>query len=177
MHWLRFALLVIAATIVQASFVGDNPGAAANVRPDLLLILLVFFATRCESLEAVITSFAIGFAADLVNPAAEFMGPQIISFGLFGTLLSDLHSVISIRRLPYQMGAIFVMGLLTSTLTYLLSLLRADAVSIGLAREFFWQPILSAFIGPFLFPPMAWWMRMARRRRRRTNPLKRSAHR
>ena len=167
MHWLRFVLLVIAATILQVGIVGQNPGAAAGIRPDLLLVLLVFFATRCDPIDAVITSFALGFAADLLNPAAQFMGPQILSFGLFGTLLSDLHNVISIRRLPHQMGAIFLMGLVTSLLTYLLSLLRADAVPLSIAREFFWQPTLSAFIGPFLFPPIAWWMRMTKRGRRR----------
>lgn len=173
MPWLRFALLVVATTIVQASFIGDNPHVAAHARPDLLLILVVFFAIRSAPKDAVIASFVIGFGADLVNPATGFMGPQIISFGLFGTLLSNLHNVISIRRVPYQMAAIFAMGIATAIVSHLLGLLRAESTGLSVTGELFWQPLLSGLIGPFLFLPAAWWMHMTKRRRRRIKPLRR----
>ncbi len=173
MPWLRFIALIIVATIVQSSFIGENPHVTAPARPDLLLILLVFFAIRSGPKDAVITSFAIGFAADLVNPATGFMGPQIISFGLFGTLLSNLHNVISIRRVPYQMVAIFLMGIATAILSYLLGLLRAESTSFSATTTLFWKPLFSGLIGPFLFPPMAWWMQMTKKRRRRIKPLRR----
>jgi rod shape-determining protein MreD len=167
MRWFRFAVLIVVATILQTSFLGKAWVVSPDIRPDLLLILLVFFAVHCESNDAVITSFVIGFAADLANPAAGLMGPQIISFGLFGTLLSNLHHVISLRRLPQQGVAIFVVGLLTSILSYLLAYIRPGPVVISMAREFFWQPALSAIIGPFLSLPMAWLMRMNGKSRRR----------
>jgi rod shape-determining protein MreD len=167
MRWFRFAVLIVVATILQTSFLGKAWVVSPDIRPDLLLILLVFFAVHCESNDAVITSFVIGFAADLANPAAGLMGPRIISFGLFGTLLSNLHHVISLRRLPQQGVAIFVVGLLTSILSYLLAYIRPGPVVISMAREFFWQPALSAFIGPFLSLPMAWLMGMNAKSRRR----------
>ncbi len=97
-----------------------------DIKPDLLLILLVFFGSRCSSTDGVITSFAIGFVADLVSPIRGVMGPRIISFGLFGTLLSDVQNVFSLRRPLYQGGAIFLVGVLTAVLSYLLASLRAE---------------------------------------------------
>ncbi len=168
MHWIRFAVLITAATILQTSFLGVAWVVSPDIRPDLLLILLVFFAVHTEGNEAVITSFVIGFAADLANPAADLMGPRIISYGLLGTLLNSLHSVISLRRLPLQGVAILVMGLLTTALSYLLAHIRPGPVAISPGRELFWQPLLSACIGPFLSLPVAWWMRINGRRRRRS---------
>jgi len=167
MRWIRFAVLVVAATILQTSFLGVVWVISPDITPNLLLILLVFFAIHSESNDAVITSFVIGLAADLANPAAGLMGPRILSYGLFGTLLSNLQDVISLRRLPLQGMAIFVVGLLTSIFSYLLAYIRPGAVVIGVAREFFWQPVLSAFIGPFLSLPMAWLMHLDEKSRRR----------
>ena len=92
MRWFRFAVLVLVASILQTGLVGVLSIRRPDIKPDLLLILLVFFAFRCNSTDAVLTSFAIGFVADLSNPVRGVMGPRIISFGLFGTLLSDLKA-------------------------------------------------------------------------------------
>ena len=103
MHWLRFAVLVLLATVLQASFFAD-----LNSKPDLLLILLVFFAVYCDTSDAIICSFVIGFAADLIG---QTMGPQMISYGIFGSALAYLHRVIAIRQIPYQIVAIFITAL------------------------------------------------------------------
>lgn len=166
MAWFRFALLIVVATVLQTSFIGAAWILRSDIRPDLLVILLVFFAIRCDSNDAVISSFIIGFAADLASPASGFMGPRIISFGLFGTLLNNLHNVISIRRFSHQAAAILVMGLVTPVFTQLLAHLRTDPAPLNIARQLFWQPVFSALVGPFLSLPMAWWMQMERRRRR-----------
>lgn len=167
MHWLRFASLVLVTAILQTTFVDMIWILNANIKPDLLLILLVFFAVRCDPTDAVIASFAIGFAADLASPATGFMGPRIISFGVFGTLLNDLHNVIAIQRLPHQGAAIFVMGIVTAVTSHLLGYLRAEPAAFSIARQCFWQPALSGILGPFLLPPVDWWMHMNRSRRRR----------
>lgn len=175
MRWLRFAVLIVVATVLQTGFRDVAWLGSPEVRPDLLLILLVYFAIHAEPRDAVITSFSIGFAADLASPAMGLMGPRIISFGLFGTLLSDLHNTISLKRLPFQGAAIFVVGIVTSALTLLLVRLRAEAVAVNAAAEFFWQPLLSAAVGPFLCLPAGWWMHInasVRRRRRRKWPFK-----
>lgn len=150
MRWLRFAALLLVVTVLQAGLL-----AHLNIRPDLLLILLVFFAIYCNTTEAIITSFAIGFAADIISST---MGPRIISFGLFGTALAYLHRVIAIRRMPYQSTAIFVVGLLAGALVYLLALLKGQSVTANIYTVLFGIPLYSAMAGPFLFLPSAWWM-------------------
>jgi len=167
MRWVRFAVLVIVATILQTSVVGIMAVKRPDITPDLMLILLVFFTIHARRTDAVITSFAIGFAADLISPTTGLIGPQIISFGLFGTLLSDLHNVVSVQRIPYRIGAIFLVGLLTSLLSYSLTFLRSQPIAVSLWTEVLWRPLYSALVGPFLFLPVAWWMRINGKRRSR----------
>ena len=159
MRWLRFAVLIILATILQAGVIVNF-----RIRPDLLLVLLVFFAVHSNTNQAIIISFTIGFAADVSMGAS--MGPQIISFGLFGTLLAYLHRVVNIRRPAYQALAIFVLTLLTALAAWLLNLLKTQAAAFDI-RTLFWSACCSAVIGPFLFRPCAWWMRIKTNRFRR----------
>jgi rod shape-determining protein MreD len=164
MRWIRFAVLVLAASILQASLM-DMLRVRHDVKPDLLLVLLVYFGTRCNSTDGVITSFAIGFVADLVSPIRGVMGPRIISFGLFGTLLSDVQGVFSLKRPLYQGGAIFFIGVLTSVLSYLLASLRAEGGQTSLLALFLWQPLYSGILGPLFSLLVGWWMHMNRRSR------------
>jgi rod shape-determining protein MreD len=164
MRWLRFAILIIAATILQTSLIDMISVTAAEIKPDVLLILLVFFAIFSNPTNAVISSFTIGFAADIIGPT---MGPRMISFGVFGILLADLHQVIEIRKMPHQSFAIFMTGFLTAALAFFLSFLKAEPTASGVATELLWKPIYSAIVGPILFLPTAWFMRIGKRRMRR----------
>jgi rod shape-determining protein MreD len=168
MRWFRFAVLVLVATILQTSLVGMI--SLQGAKPDLLLILLVFFAISIDPRDTIVASFAIGFAADLSNPVRGLMGPQIISFGVLGTLLSDVHSIISIQRMTHQGIAIFVMSVVTALLSYLLTFFRAEPTAAHFAAQLLWQPLYSAILGPFLFFPLAWWMRITGKGHKRKRP-------
>jgi len=161
MRWLRFALLILAVTIIQKGLL-----ARWSSKPDLLIILLVFFAIYYNTSEAIISSFAIGFAADLVGSPMP-MGPQMISFGLFGTLLAYLNQVIAIKRMPYQALAIFAASILTGILTHLLAHITGEPVAANIYRIVFVTSLYSSIVGPFLFLPTAWWMRIKMNRFRR----------
>ena len=154
MRWLRFALLILAVTVIQKGLL-----ARWSSKPDLLLILLVFFSIYYSTSDAIISSFTIGFAADLVGSPMP-MGPQMISFGLFGTLLAYLHRVIAIRRMPYQALAIFVTSILTGILTHLLTYFTGEPVEATIYAVVFVTALYSSIVGPFLFMPTAWWMRI-----------------
>lgn len=164
MRWHRFAVLVLLATVLQAGFLSNF-----TIKPDLLLILLVFFAVYSNTSEAMISSFTIGFAADLIGPA---MGPQTISFGLFGTALAYLHRVIAIRKMPYQALAIFVITILTGAMTYLLNLLKSESGQAVIYGDIIKTAIYSGIAGPFLFLPSAWWMRIKTNRFRRNRIMR-----
>ena len=154
MNWPRFAILLVIITLGQASFV--DAIAISDIKPDFLLVLLVFFAIYASPMDAIITSFIIGFAADIA--LGTTLGPRIIAFGLFGTLLSNLNCVIAIRRFQFQSLAIFVTGLLAGIVVWILTLLRRQPLGIGVWTLLFGVPLYSAAVGPLLFIPSAWWM-------------------
>jgi len=161
MRWLRFAVLILAVTVLQKGLL-----ARWSSKPDLLLILLVFFAIYYNTSEAIISSFAIGFAADLVGSPMP-MGPQMISFGLFGTLLAYLNRVIAIKRMPFQALAIFAASVLTGILTHLLAYITGEPVPPNIYTVVLVTSVYSSIVGPFLFLPIASWMRIKMNRYRR----------
>jgi len=161
MRWFRFAVLILLAAVLQASLFAD-----LNIKPDLLSILLVFFAIYCNMSDAIIASFTIGFAADLIGPA---MGPQMVSYGLFGTALAYLHSVIAIKTMPHQALAIFITALLADAVAYFLAALKSQPSAPNIHTGLLGISLYSSIVGPFLFLPFGWWMRI------KTSRIKRKA--
>jgi rod shape-determining protein MreD len=159
MRWFRFAVLTLFAAVLQASLFAD-----LNIKPDLLSILLVFFAIYYNISEAIITSFTIGFVADLIGPA---MGPQMISYGLFGTALAYLHRVIAIKKMPHQAVAIFVTTLLADAAANFLASLKGQPIAPNIHTVLLGISLYSGVVGPFLFLPSGWWMRIKTSRVRR----------
>lgn len=154
MRWFRFALLILVVTIIQKGLL-----ARWSSKPDLLVIFLVFYAVHYNTSEAIISSFIIGFTADLIGSPLP-MGPQMISFGLFGTLLAYLHRVIAIKRMPYQALAIFVTSVLTGLLAHLLANFVGEPITANIFTVVFITSLYSSIVGPFLFLPAAWWMQI-----------------
>lgn len=158
MRWFRFAVFTSLVAVLQASLLLDIIALPPySSKPNLLLILLVFFATYCNTTDAIITSFAIGFVADI---SVGVMGSQTISFGLFGTALAYLHRVITIRKVSYQAIAIFITAFLTGTLTHFLALLRGQAIVSNIYSAILGSALYSAVVGPIFFLPAAWFMRI-----------------
>lgn len=157
MRWFRFVVFILIVTVLQASWVDIIGVTNWNIKPDLLLILLVFFAIYFNTSEAIIASFAIGFAADIIGSA---MGPQTVSFGLFGTLMAYLHRFISIRQMSYQSAAIFITGVLAGGLAFFLAFLKGEQSGANILVILLGTSLYSAIVGPFLFLPSAWWMRV-----------------
>jgi rod shape-determining protein MreD len=159
MRWFRFAVFISLVAVLQASQLLDIIALPPfGSKPNLLLILLVFFATYCNTTDAVITSFAIGFAADI--SIGSVMGSQTISFGLFGTALAYLHRVIAIRKVPYQAIAIFITAFMTGTFAHFLALLRGQSTVLNLYSAILGTALYSAIVGPLFFLPAAWFMRI-----------------
>ena len=158
MRWFRLAVLVLIAAILQASLLNIIAIPPLNIKPNILLIFLVFFAIYSNTTEAIITSFAIGFAADISIGAV--MGSQTISYGLFGTALAYLHRVITIRNIPSQALAIFVTGCLVGVLTHCLALIKGQSTISNIYTAILGTALYSAIVGPFFFLPAAWFMRI-----------------
>jgi hypothetical protein len=91
------------------------------------------------------------------------MGPHMISFGVFGTLLAYLNRVIAIRRLLYQALAILATGLVAGVTTHLLA---GESLSRTMFTLVLVTSLYSGFVGPFLVTPSAWWMGISAQRHR-----------
>lgn len=148
-YWIRFLVFILVLTVLTA---GNLYNALAvsrlDVKPDVLLIAMVFFAVQCATPEAIATSFIIGFAADIAGAA---MGPHMIAFGLLGSLMSQLQRVVLMKRITHQMAAISVIALVAGALTQLLFLLKMDLTV---------QHVLKVVLGNALYSgavaPVAW---------------------
>ena len=159
MRWVRFAIFLSLVAVLQASGLLDIIALPPlSSKPNLLLILLVFFAIHSNTSNAIITSFAIGFAADI--SIGSIMGSQTISFGLFGTALAYLHRVIAIRKVHYQAFAIFITAFMTLTLAHFLALLRGQANVSNVYSAILGTALYSAVVGPIFFLLASWLMRI-----------------
>lgn len=149
MHWIRFMILVLIAAIVQSSLVGVIALTEAQIKPNLLLIFMVFFAIYAPAQEAIISSFAIGLFADLIGTG---MGPQILAYGLIGSLLSELRHIMVLRHMPQQMITVLVSGVICGLITLLLFKIKDSPAPSNIINLTLWQPLYSAALaGPFFW--------------------------
>lgn len=166
MRSFRYAVFILAVAVLQASHLLDLIAVTQfRIKPDLLLVLMVFFAIKCGPAEAIILVFATGLAADIIDPP---LGPHIISFGLLGSLLAYVRNFIMIRRMLRQSIVIFITSILTSIVGQLLAFMKAQPISPNIYSLFFGNALYSAILGPYLcsmFSAVAGWMGILRRYR------------
>lgn len=100
----------------------------------MLLIMLIYFAIFADSYDAVIISFAIGFAADI---SGMVLGPHIISFGLIGSGIAHIRKFILLKSTGQQAIAILVSGILSEVIAMLFIHLKAsDMLKAGFSEVF-----------------------------------------
>ena len=151
--------MVLITALLQSNVIDAIAVTRMHVAPDLMLILLVFFSIRCNIEDAIICSFTIGLAADLLTPG---LGPETISYGVIGTGVAYLNRVVAIKKIPHQLLAIFIIGLATGILTQILSRNSWH----GWFGTMIGKSIYSAIIGPFLFMLLDLVMNIKTKRRR-----------
>ena len=163
MRWVRFGILIVFMAILQADFVKII--SVGSVFPNLLLIAMVFFAINSNPVDAVITSFAIGFAADIIN-VGHVMGPGMLSYGLFGTLLAHINRMIEIRQMPFEALAIFLSGLCVGVLIIIFSAIRGGTAE-SIKPMIFGTAVYSGLIGALIFRFFSFVMKTNTNRARR----------
>ncbi len=148
MRWFSFLILLLVVTLLDCGqLLNFLAFGKQNIRPDLLLIMMIFFAVKTETKYAVITSFIIGFAADI---SASAMGPYMLTFGIVGSILSQMRTVFVMKRMIYQALVIFILGLITLAIAELLVLVKTHNAATFSAV--FASAVYSAVIGPFIWP-------------------------
>lgn len=152
MRWFRFAALILVITILQTALINSMP-----INPNLLVILMVFFAVFSDSKDAIITSFSIGLAADLIGPG---MGTLTLSFGLTGSLLAYLNRTIAIKKMTHQAVTIFIVTIAIAFIAHFLIMIKSQITAENIYTSVIAPAVYSGIIGPFVFLPVAWWMKI-----------------
>lgn len=149
MRWVRFSIFLLVFTLLSTGNLLNTISLGGfNIRPDLLLILLVFLAINCETSEAIIASFAVGFAADISGSA---IGPFTISFGLVGSLISQMRKVVIMKRMVHQTAAIFVAGVIAGVLVQFLTFFKTGETASNVYVVLLGSCLYSAVVGSFVW--------------------------
>jgi len=151
MRWFRFLLVLCVVAILNAgSLLNVIAIPPWHIKPDLLLILLVFMACSLPSDEALVASFLIGFTAD-TSGVTGLMGPYTIAYTLFGGVICQLRRVVLMRRMIYQGLTIFLLGMLIRGLALLLMLVKGRPLGSNAYAVLWGTAAYSAFLGPFFW--------------------------
>ena len=148
MRWIRFTILILVAAILQTSLVQLLALTEAEIKPNLLLILLVYFSVHANGADGIITSFAIGLCADLIGSG---VGPQMVSFGLTGSLLTEIRKLIDLRPILNQIIVVVLAGMLSGLLTLPLYAVKGCPSPAGHWPILLWEPLYSSLLAPLLF--------------------------
>ncbi len=144
MRWWRFTFVIIVVAVLQASAVMNLFSLTdLRIRPDILLVLLVYFAVYCDSYDAVIISFVLGFAADITGMV---LGPHIISYGIIGAAAAHIRKIILLKSTGQQAVAVFVAGILAGIVALLLTQLKASELAKTGLFEIFAVSLYSAVL-------------------------------
>lgn len=117
MRILHHALLVTLALLVQTSW--THGIAIAEIRPDLVLIVIVYIGIRSGQLEATIFGFVAGFLLDVYNP--EFMGVNALANSVVGFAVGYSRAGIVAEDLRVQALALLIASLTHDVLYFGLS--------------------------------------------------------
>lgn len=151
MRWIFFYIVLLLVTLANASTLLDATAIGAlNTKPDLLLIILVFFAINCETSDAIICSFAIGFAAD-ISSSSMTMGPCIISYGILGSALSFLRRSVIMDKFIYQIFCIFIVGLVGGMMVEGMIYSKLDGYTANSVTAVAMSALYSALVGPVIW--------------------------
>jgi rod shape-determining protein MreD len=144
MHWTRLVLVILLATILQLVL---NNFLNIALRPDLLIIVMVFFVANTEGNWPIIAAFATGFTADLISMS---MGPHTIAFGVTGSLLAMARRSITLDNAVFVGIAVFVICYVAGALAQFLISFRQPTPS-GAYLSLLWASLASAVIGPYIY--------------------------
>ncbi len=161
MHWIRLSVLVVVFALLQSSLIGAIGITTHHIQPSLFVILLIYVAVHSTPTDAIATSFLIGLVADLFGYA---VGPQVIAFGVVGTLIAELRYFVMLRQMPQQMLAAFVGGALTAGIALLLYPLKGQSGPPTSLSVLLGQSLYSAILYPLVSWPLDFVVRMRRRR-------------
>lgn len=149
MQWLAFLITAVVTVTVQTTLAPALT--VGGVRPDFILIAVIFFALHGRGLDAVIAGWALGFAADLQS--VQRFGLMALCYAMVAYGVYAIRPYL-FRRHPLAqflvtwISGLLVYGLLLS-MTSLEAAIRGGAPGAGWGLAF-WVSLYSACFAPIV---------------------------
>lgn len=160
MKWLNFIIIVVVITLINAgSVMGLLSISSLQIRPNLLIAVLAYFAYISERRDVIITSFMVGFMADI---SGATMGPSLIAFGIVGVSFAAMRDVLLMERRRNRVVTIFLMSVAVMIIADMLTSMKINqhitrplvtiplnALYTAIAGAFLWQAMefISSVLG------------------------------
>ncbi|MEW6685997.1 MAG: rod shape-determining protein MreD [Candidatus Edwardsbacteria bacterium] len=153
-RFLKIGLLFWLATVLQTTLV--NLIEIKGIKPDLSLILVLYFALFEGSVYGVVLGFLGGFLQDIFAPS--YLGLNIISKVVVSFLCASLRSKVYREKKKTQ-GILLLLLTLMHDFLYFLLLFRGDFNKILSSLGYFslGGGIYNAVIGILVFPLLKRW--------------------
>lgn len=150
MRWIRFAILLTLITLLNACSLIDlvSFNSSLHIKPDLLLVLLVYMSINCNAYDTLIAAFAIGFAADI---SGATMGPASLTYILLAGAISFIRQVVIMKRAFHQSLAVFVIGIIAGFIIELLTLVKTGRCVSSIWLVVPGTALYSAIAAPFVW--------------------------
>jgi rod shape-determining protein MreD len=172
MRWLTYILTAGAVLVAQVAFAPRFE--LLGLRPDWLLVFVVFVSLRANRYDAVAGAWILGCCADLFT--IEQFGLMSLSYGLAALLVTLGRDALFARSLFTQTTVTFVVGLLLR-----IGWLIYRSMAYGLVESIFAHLVADVLLPSFytalwvvlLFRPIAAtarWLGLASSRRRSSSP-------
>jgi len=151
MKWGPFIILIAIFMLIASSSLLDFVSFGDfNIKPSIMLIVMLFFAVNCEPAQAIACSFAIGLAAD-ISSTSMAMGPHTVSFGIIGTAISFLQGQLIMKNILYQAISIFAAGLLALTMAEAMIFNKLSGNTLNSFPAILMVTAYSSLVGPFIW--------------------------
>lgn len=113
----RYALLMVLAVLIQTSWA--HKLSILGVRPDFVLLVVVYVGIASGQIEATVLGFVSGFLLDVYNPA--FMGVNALAYSVVGFAVGYSREGIVAEELTVQGVVVFVAGLMQNLIFFVFS--------------------------------------------------------
>ncbi len=141
---LRHVLMMILALLVQTSWAHTLQ--LFGIRPDFVLLVVVYVGIVSGQVEATILGFVSGFLLDVYNPA--FMGVNALANAVVGFTVGYSREDIAAEELRVQGLVVFFAGLIQSLIFFVFSsFANLGAILPAFFRYGIGSALYSAIIG------------------------------
>ncbi len=152
MRWIAFTILLYIVTVLQTAVVPYL--GVHHTRPDLLVILAVYYALTARSQDALLAAWFIGLAADLTGLGLVRhggIGLHAFTMGLIAILIVNTRDFTFrdsvVTRLVYTLLAAFAQSLLVGLHLYYTAANRPAMIDIVLGSLY--SAVFTALLAPY----------------------------